>query len=566
MRSSDPDPGPRSSVPVPRAAVVLVFLLALSLRLIVLFQLQESPLFRTPQLDALEYFQWGSQLARGNFSWPAAPIHGPGYPLLLGAILAFTNSLIGVGVVQAIAGSLCAVLVMGIGVRMFGAMAGFVAGLLHATYAPLLFVDVSIIAEGLFVLLLTLGMWLTLKTMRDELPRPLVTVAALGLVLGLAVIVRPTAAAVAPLFAFFTLRAIRQRRAAAWLLIAGAFAVPVVPVLILNGITSPGLVAVQTSGGMNFYIGNSPQHDGTAWARPGGSWDELRGAAWRNGVRGAAAEDRYYFRAALSEIGEDPASFLRLLGAKLLWLVQNEEVRDSHSFHFFAEMSPPLRWLPRFGVVFALAIAGAAAAWRGMRPRGFWLAAGYALIMGTTVVGLVAGLRYRIPIMPALFLFAGAAMSFAITTLRSRQWNRVLLLSLLFLGGLLVAHVREHPASHDFSEEMTMTALALKNEGQLDSAVEAARRAMTINPRRDAAYVALGDIEATRGRWPEGEAAWLQATRIHPNNARAWSHLGLVRIMRGERREAEIALRRALSIRFDEEAAFNLEVMRRGTR
>jgi tetratricopeptide (TPR) repeat protein len=566
MRSSDREPGPRSSVLSPRAAVVLVFLLAMSLRLIVLFQLQGAPLFRTPQLDALEYFEWGSQLSRGNLSWPAAPIHGPGYPLFLGAILALGKSLIAVGIVQAIIGSLSAVLVMGIGVRMFGGVAGLVAGLLHAIYAPLIFVDVSIIAEGLFTFLLTLGMWLTLKTMRGEFARPLISVAALGCVLGLAIIVRPTAAAVLPLFALFSLRTISHRRATAWLLFAAAVALPVVPVLILNAITSPGLVAVQTSGGMNFYIGNSPQHDGTAWARPGGMWDELRGAAWRSGAQGAAAEDRYYFRTTVNEIAAAPAAFVRLLGTKLVWLLQNEEVRDSHSFHFFAEMAPLLRWLPRFGVVFALAIAGAAAVWRGNRPREYWLAAGYVLILGATVVGLVAGLRYRIPIMPALFLFAGAALSSAIASLRSRRSREVLLISLLFLGGLLVTHLREHPASHDFSEEMTMTALALKNEGDLDAAVVAARRATLLNPRRDAAFVALGDIEATRGRWTEAEAAWLQAVRIQPNNARAWSHLGLVRVMRGEKREAEIALRRALSIRFDEEAAYNIEVMRRGAR
>ncbi|MGZ8868108.1 MAG: tetratricopeptide repeat protein, partial [Thermoanaerobaculia bacterium] len=214
-------------------------------------------------------------------------------------------------------------------------------------------------------------------------------------------------------------------------------------------------------------------------------------------------------------------------------------------------------------VVFALAVAGAITSWRVMRPREFWLVAGYALIIGCTVVGLVAGLRYRIPIMPALFVFAGAAVSSAAASLASRRWKELTLLSLLFLGAFAVAHVWEHPASHDFSEEMAMTALALKNEGDLTAGAGAARSATLINPRSDVSYVALGDIEATRGRWPEAEAAWLQAIRIDPNNVRAWSHLGLVRILRGQRAEAESALRRALAIRFDQEAASNIEVMRR---
>jgi tetratricopeptide (TPR) repeat protein len=545
------------------AAVLTVFLIALSLRLIVFFQLQSAPLFRTPQLDALEYLQWGAQIARGDFSWPAAPIHGPGYPLFLGAILALTKSAIGIGIAQAILGSLSAILLLGIATRMYGPLAGIVAGALHAFYGPLLFIEVSIIAEGLFVFLLTLALWLALEWSRGEFSPRLLPLVALGLVLGFAIIVRPTAAAMVPLFAVFLFRTALQRRSSALLLFLATTAIPVIPVLILNRMASPGVVAVQTSGPMNFYIGNSPLHDGTAWARPGGTWDELRGAAWRDGARGSAAEDRYYLRATLKEIAAKPASFLRLLGNKALWLLQNEEVRDSHSFHFFAEVSPLLRWLPRFGVVFALAVAGAIMSWRRMRPREFWLVAGHALIIGCTVVGLVAGLRYRIPIMPALFVFGGAAVSSAAASLASRNRKELTYLSLVFLAALVLANIREHPASHDFSEEMTMTALALKNEGDLTAAGGAARSATLINPRSDIAYVALGDIEATGGRWREAEAAWRQAIRIDPNNARAWSHLGLAHILRGERAEAELALRRALSIRFDEEAASNLEVMRR---
>jgi tetratricopeptide (TPR) repeat protein len=136
-------------------------------------------------------------------------------------------------------------------------------------------------------------------------------------------------------------------------------------------------------------------------------------------------------------------------------------------------------------------------------------------------------------------------------------------MSLVFIFALAISHIRDHPASHDFSEELTMTALALKNEGNLTAAIEAARRATILNPRQDAAWVALGDIQATRGQWLEAEEAWQQALRANRNNARAWSHLGLARIRRGEMAEAEASLLRALSIRFDEEAAYNLEVLRR---
>jgi tetratricopeptide (TPR) repeat protein len=510
---------------------IFIFLLALLLRLGVIVQLQDEPLYRTPQLDSLEYVEWGSQLASGDFTWPVAPIHGPGYPFFIGAVLAITRSLLGVAIVQAFLGSVAAALTYSIGRRLFGSTAGVAAGVLHATYAPLMLVDVSILGEALLVSLLTATLWIIVAQPRHA---PVIA----GLILGLAIVVRPTAAVMLPLFAFFF-----GRRW--WVFVATAI-VPVVPVIILGG-------TIQTSGGMNFYIGNSPLRDGTAWARPGGEWDAMRGMAWRAGVTGATAEDRFYIRQTLNEIGADPAAYLRTLASKAMWFISDEEVRDSHSFHFFAARSSLLRWLPRFGIVFALAVCG-------IVSRRSPLLLGYTLILALTVVLLVAGFRYRMPIMPALFLFAGAGLATAIAD-RSRRP----LLAALFVAAIIIANLREHPSSHEFSEELTMTALAVKNEGQLDAAVGIAQRATLVNPRRDAAWVALGDIEALRGRWVEAERLWRHAIEIAPNNVRAWSHLAHAHYRRGEFAEAEASLKRALSIRPDGEAQENLHILKKST-
>ncbi|HUP47344.1 MAG TPA: tetratricopeptide repeat protein [Thermoanaerobaculia bacterium] len=535
-----------------------VFYVALVLRLFVLAQLQDEPLFRTPQLDSLEYAEWGMRLAAGDFSWPAAPIHGPGYPMLIGAVLAVTGSLTAVRVVQAILGSLAALLLFATARRFYGPLAGAAAGLLHAVCAPLILIDVSILAESLLVFLLTLVLWLTARLSRGEFRRPALLRIVTGLLLGFAIVVRPTAIALVPLVAWFALRG-APRRGMALLHFTLAVAYPVVPVVIHNYATPDQVVAVQSSGGMNFYIGNSPLHDGTAWARPGGEWDTLRGTAWRAGVTGAAAEDRFFLRLTLREIGEHPLGWLRLVGSKALWLIQNEEVRDSHSFHFFAASSPLLRRLPRFGVVFALAVCGIAVAARARRMS--WLLTGYALIIAATAIGLVAGFRYRVPIMPPLFIYAGAAVAFISGAAAQRRWRSVGGVALLFIFLLILSNVRRHEASHEFSEETAMTALALRKEGRPAEAAEAARRAIAMNPRRSIAWIALGDIEAGQGRWDEAEQAWRQAIAVDPNAVRAWSHLALAHIRRGEREEGEAALRHALAIRADGEAAQNLETL-----
>ena len=553
-----------------RAAAV-TFVVALALRLIAISQLQDEPLFTTPQLDALEYVGWGAKLAQGDFSWPPAPIHAPGYSFFIGGVLAATKSLLAVRIAQAILGSVAAVLVMSIAGRLFGRVAGIAAGLLHAAYAPLILIDISILAEGLLVFLLTGALWIVVKASLGDFVRPLLPIAAAGLLLGCAVVVRPTAAILVPLFAWFATRAM-PKRALTLAVFVAAVAYPVIPVLIQNRGTADPISGIQASGGMNFYIGNSPLHDGTAWARPGGKWDEMRGMAWRNGVRGAAAEDSFYVRQTLQEIRERPAAFAGLLASKALWLIQNEEIRDSHSFHFFAASSALLRWLPRFGVVFALALCGVLAM-RDVSParppaphRGnsVWLIGGYAILMAGTVVLLVTGSRYRIPMMPAVLVWAGAGVAYAIEVLRTKRHRAAASLAVVFVAGIFASHLRTHPESHDFSEETAMTAIALGNEGNTLAALEMARRAVSLNPRRDAAWVTLGDIEWMRNRWQQAEQAWLQATRVDDRNARAWSHLALAHIRRGDPRAAEEALHRALSIFPDDEAMHNLAVLRRG--
>ena len=64
----------------------IVFAAALALRIAIVVQLRGTALFRTPELDSIEYFTWAQRIASGNFTWPAAPPHGPGYPLFLGCL------------------------------------------------------------------------------------------------------------------------------------------------------------------------------------------------------------------------------------------------------------------------------------------------------------------------------------------------------------------------------------------------------------------------------------------------------------------------------------------------
>ena len=518
----------------------IVFAAALALRGAIVAQLSGTALFRTPELDSIEYFAWAQRIAHGDFGWPAAPPHGPGYPLFLGALLFVTRgSMFAVHVLQAIAGSITAVIVALIAKKMAGEKAGLIAGLFAALYGPLALIDVSILAEGLFVLLLSASLLAVLAS------RSRATFFFAGTALGVAIIVRPTAAILIPVYAWFVWR---QANRAAILVFALAIAYPVLPVLAHNWLSSGDLLAIQSGGGMNFYIGNSPLHDGTAWARPGGTWDWLRGEAWRVGIRGAALEDRYYVGKTFAEMRAKPDQWLALIARKLIWLTQTEEIRDSHSFDFFVQRASLLRVAIRFSVLLPFASFGI---WISRRSMPSLLIA-YLIAMSIAVVALVVGMRYRAPLLPALFVFAGIGAA----SLFDRK--NVVPFIVTFLIVFALSHVWRHAPTHDLAEEWAMEGIALGKEHRSADALATLLHAGELDPRLGIAWTGYGDVEMPLGKMTRAEEAYMQSISVDPRFARGYAHLALVRAAQNDRTDAIALLREAIAIRPEEEALYNL--------
>ncbi len=356
----------------------LIFGVALALRLVAMFVLSDLPISRTPQLDSSAYVGWAGALVNNGSFWPVYPEHAPGYPIFMSVILsAFESSLTAVRILQSILGAIGCVLIARVASRTLTPGAFLPAGLLQAVYAPLIYIDTAILAESVFIFLLILG--LDLATAATGRGRAF----AAGIVLGLATIVRPTALAVVIAFAIVLLLTRIKRHATGLQLAAGFVAgalVVIAPVVVTNWRVT-GVPMVQAYGGMNFYLGNRPAGTGMASARPGGEWDALEGEASRFGY-GRNEQDAYYFRKTFEAIGAAPGAYAQLLGSKLLWAVQAEELRDTHSYHFFADALPMLKWLPGFGVVLALACVGFV---RSSGPGRRWLL----VYLGATLVTIV---------------------------------------------------------------------------------------------------------------------------------------------------------------------------------
>jgi len=157
--------------------------------------------------------------------------------------------------------------------------------------------------------------------------RPWLGVLGGALLLGLSVLVRPTALLCAPFLVFAALRAVpREKRAglagtakvlAGGLVVVTAVTlVPVLPWTARNCRVMDGCALVSTNAGWNLAIG--------AFPRATGRFETLRSADGCREVTGQVQQDRCWLQYGLFHIKSDPARFLALVPKKLAYTFDHE--------------------------------------------------------------------------------------------------------------------------------------------------------------------------------------------------------------------------------------------------
>jgi tetratricopeptide (TPR) repeat protein len=522
----------------------IVFAVAAAVRLVVASTLWDLPLVRTPKLDSAEYWSFAQRLASGDWAWPVVAQHGPGYPLFLAMLLALGGGLKAAMALQALVGAATATMIAIVGRRLVDERTGWFAGLAYALYGPAVYADTAILSEGLLLCLLVVAL-LALCSQ----PPSLVRFVAAGAAFGAATVVRPTALLIASGCCIWLV--IQRRSRAALTIVATALAV-MSPVLVKHWAISHSL-SIQGYGGLNAYIGNSPQHDGRATFRLGAGWDALNAEAPRAGVADPAAQDRYYLAKTGDEIRHEPARFVALLASKALWLIQSEEARDAHSFYFFSGQSPLLRILPRWTILFPLAALGTLLLAMDQRRERYGVLLWYAAGAAASVVLLVVGFRYRLPLVPVLAIAAGVAVSrFALWQADWRAW-------VALVAAVLVSHVLSDPRNLNVAEEWALTGSSLVSERNLPAAEAAYRQAIALDASSGLAWDGLGLTLYNAGRLTEAREALTRALAIDPENARAIYHLALLDEREGRMKTAADGYARARALSpFDAEITANL--------
>ncbi len=506
--------------------------------------------------DAIGYHDWSRMIAAGDWVGNEPFYQAPLYPYALAVI----SKVVGPDphrmlYVQAFWGSLAVLLLYLATARLFDVKTACIAGVMLAFYPPAIFFDSIMQKTSLAGVLVCALVWfLSLRNSYISYARSI----SLGLVLGLLCLTRENAFAWWPFILVWLLVVARaevggrkQRYAHGrdalghathhgyanhhYLRVGVLVACFILgmmlvlgPVALRNRLVGGAWSLSTFQAGPNFYIGNSLNADGYYKPLVRGhetpQFERADATLLAERAKGRALSmrevSRYWMSRAWSEIGENPGRWLKIMGRKLLMVVNWYEVADVESLYVHAGVSPGLAVIGtvwQFGVLAPLAAMGVVLT--RSRWRELWI---YYVLMGVMIVAVAAFFvlaRYRYAFVPLMIPFAAAGLMGVVRGVRAGRAKRLWGAG---LAGVVVAGVCHLPL-HD---EARLNALAYMNAGvaaakagDLAEATPYLAYAVEVNPSSMEAQNNLAQALSLQGRYGEAVAEYEAALALEKGDS-----------------------------------------------
>ena len=521
--------------------------------------------------DVNEYDAWAGRILGGEILWRDVGIHAPLYPYVLALFrLVCRQSVACVRGLQLAGDVLSMALVATALLLRRRRRTALIASFLWAVHLPIVFYSAELVSEGLVVFCLCA--FLLLHTLaakareRCAWRRYLVLSLLAGLALGLAAVTHPLSLAVALAVVITEIVGLRhqaERRVplAATCLLAIGITTPVFPVALRNHAVSGEWIPIQAHGGLNFYIGNNPDATGTCYVRPGAEYEALVRQAEAHGATSDKEADSYYYGESGRFMRHHPLRWLGLLGRKLLLTWNTNEIPSGTDLPEIQRATRIMRApLLRFGLLGPLALVGILVCRRRRDCRVFllWVAA-----YSTGLTLFVTSGRYRVAMLPALFVLAAEALEYICGVLRTvDHGRRVAAACLLALASLIVWGPRP-PAQPKADEETALAAAeALYRRRDSEGAEAAARELLRRNPGHAQGHRLLGILLADRGDHEGAIRHYATAVELDPNDEATPVNVAVSLSELGREEEARKALEQLLDTQPDNAGAwYNLGIL-----
>ena len=481
--------------------LLAILLVAIAYRVACFCEAGGHPLFRFPVVDAQYHDEWARRMAAGD--WLG---HGPDdvfKPPLYPGFLAVLYSVFGrciwlIQWSQHILGAFSCVFLAILGGRLVGRRAGIIAGLLAAGFAPYVFFELQLLTPALSLFLNLMAIILVLPRWKERCYGRLL---AAGLMFGLSVGVRPDVvmpASLVLLYLVFENRHMPNRQLAVRVscLLVGGLAI-ILPIIVRNHHLTGQFIPVSSNSGINLYVGNSADADGTSSIPVGLRWERLICRVPQEVLEKPATASRWWAEAARHEIMADPAAALSRLGRKALAFFNRWEFRNNICYHFIQQACWPLRVSPfQLALILPLAACGLVGLWCSGSPTlrrtsvlcVLWIA-------GYWVVGVAffVTARFRLPATSFLILPAAWVLVDSVDAVRQRQWRTLVTCVAVTLGAGVICWPQWFGAPEDgWVRDNVNLSSSLSSAGEPGRAMEACRRAIEIGSHDPDAHFLLG--------------------------------------------------------------------------
>jgi len=560
--------------------LALILLAGLLLRIFYLAEIAERPDFTRPAADAGFHNYWARALLTGDWKLPRGEgdpripevpfLRPPGYPYFLAAAYALTKgSFAGARAVQMAFGLLNALLAFLLGRALLGRAVGLVLAGFSALYWGFIYFEGELLPPVLLVaaallLFLALHSWQIRPRLRSALLG--------GALLGAAVLLRGNDLVFLPFALAWIVRTGRRAGAERPLLHAAVFlagtAAAILPATLRNAAVSGEFCLVSCNAPITLYIANNESSDGVSSRFPdlagltgmsGWSWFSydriVEGLSRREGREMKYSDASSFFvRKAFAFAAEHPGKFLALTFRKAALFFGPAEISNNKAIQFEKRESRVLRWNPSFPFVGSASLLGfflllrdrrrgrkpddEAPAFSDESARTLRLILLYVGVLVLSYLPFLAAARFRVPLLPLVFLPGAYAVARIVRALRAREPRRT---ALLLLGWGLLYVLTSFPLTPyepDPAWGYTDRGMARVRAGDPAGAVLDFEAGLRANPGSIDARLNLARTLAQLGRGAEAIVHYREIARARPDRVDARLRLARLLLENGEGTEA----------------------------
>lgn len=539
--------------------IIIIAAVALLFRLIYFVQLRDnSPVYQLLIHDSALFDELARQVVNHGVVLEQPFYVSPLYIYFLALVYkVFGHSFDAVRFIQFALGTGTAVFTFLIARRIFGKTIAFVAGLLTAIYAPLIFIEGNLLGTSVVTFLLVSGFF-CLISIRPNWQGHILALLS-GLLLALAITGRPNLILLVPVPLIYLLikRTEYSRRI---LTFAVFFLVGISIPLLLTGFHNKAaggqFTLLTTHGGINFYIGNNARATGV-WMAPKGmnasvsaiNLEQSRAYAEHALGRELSNADvsHFWYQQAFNFILKHPIHWIRLMLKKFMLFWSAYETPLNFNYYFHQQFSGLLK-IPLFNLLLYMPFAIFGLILLARDWKKYWLL--YAVI-GLTCLSVILFFmadRYRLVVMPFLITMTAAGVIFGIHTITqkgSQRWIYGGVLIVLF--GLEIGFAQRKAAHINYYDDYYNLSLANFINQNYPDAIQWGQKAIEANPGYVNAYYNLGVTYLKLKQQNQAQRAFEAVVQLDSTDAGAQRNLGGLLLMKGQYYQAlkhlEISLR-----------------------